>query len=797
VERIRQFIHEVHRRSVWQVLGIFLAVGWVVLQVVEVLTETAGLPDWTPTMALVLLLLGLPVCVATAFVQEGMPGGDRGAGARPFPDERPGQAAARATAGSASAEAEAPANLAAGTGSLDRPSSRPRRTKRLLTWRNAVLGGIGAFTLLGFSLVAYFVMWTAGIGPVGNLVAQGVLETRDPVILAEFDNRTSDESLGAVVTDALRVDLLESQVVTVVDDGLVTDALGRMGRSTTDRLTGDIAREIAIREGIKAVIEGDVSRVGTGYLLSVEIVAAQDGASLAAFRETAEDDSELLPAIDRLSQKLREKAGESLRDIRAGEPLEAVTTSSLEALRLFAQASEALERGDRVRGVDLLEEAVAIDSTFAMAWRRLAAVYSNIGGDQEAVLAAASAAYRHRDRLTERERYLAEAYYHDQVTLDENAEADAYRRVLEIQPDDRAALNNLALQYFADNDLERARDLLVRAIEGPGRSRNAYNNLVLVLYGLRQHDAALGTLDEAVQLYPEDADLRALRPRTLWGMGRITEALEDAQAVLDDFPSGELTKLRVLFDMAGIEASRGRVEAARGLSRERRALAASLGRPGAVFGAELTLANLDFLVGGDSLAVARRVERRFDEIFAGVPEANRPYGDMAGMWAGVGDTDRARVWSDRALAAFPEEARSSAFYQELLLIIEGYLGLAEGDFELTLERMEEVRRRQRCDDCFLEVLADAWEGLGQPDSAIVHLERFLDLSSFDGIPGIEQQMARRLSQLARLYEDVGRPGDAADAWTRFADRWTDADPVLQPRVRAARAEAERLAREAS
>ena len=78
MERIRQFIHEVHRRSVWQVLGIFLAVGWVVLQVVEVLTETAGLPDWTPTMALVLLLLGLPVCVATAFVQEGMPGGDRG-----------------------------------------------------------------------------------------------------------------------------------------------------------------------------------------------------------------------------------------------------------------------------------------------------------------------------------------------------------------------------------------------------------------------------------------------------------------------------------------------------------------------------------------------------------------------------------------------------------------------------------------------------------------------------------------------------------------------------------------------
>src|SRR5688572_4024502 len=69
----RRLIHEVHRRSLWQVMGIYLGLSWFVLQVVNALTETAGLPDWVPPFALVLLLIGMPVVLATAFVQEGGP----------------------------------------------------------------------------------------------------------------------------------------------------------------------------------------------------------------------------------------------------------------------------------------------------------------------------------------------------------------------------------------------------------------------------------------------------------------------------------------------------------------------------------------------------------------------------------------------------------------------------------------------------------------------------------------------------------------------------------------------------
>ena len=68
----KRLIHEIHRRSLWQVLGIYVVSSWIVFEVAQTLTEGLGLPDWVPPFALILLLIGLPVVIGTAFVQEGM-----------------------------------------------------------------------------------------------------------------------------------------------------------------------------------------------------------------------------------------------------------------------------------------------------------------------------------------------------------------------------------------------------------------------------------------------------------------------------------------------------------------------------------------------------------------------------------------------------------------------------------------------------------------------------------------------------------------------------------------------------
>ncbi len=53
MSQVKRLIHEIHRRSLWQVLGIYLGGSWLAFQVVKELGETTVLPSWVPTFALV------------------------------------------------------------------------------------------------------------------------------------------------------------------------------------------------------------------------------------------------------------------------------------------------------------------------------------------------------------------------------------------------------------------------------------------------------------------------------------------------------------------------------------------------------------------------------------------------------------------------------------------------------------------------------------------------------------------------------------------------------------------------
>ncbi|HSG97028.1 MAG TPA: SUMF1/EgtB/PvdO family nonheme iron enzyme, partial [Woeseiaceae bacterium] len=60
---------ERHGRSLWQVLGIYIAASWVCLQVVDVLSQNIGFPSWVFTLTLGMLVAGLPVTAITAYLQ--------------------------------------------------------------------------------------------------------------------------------------------------------------------------------------------------------------------------------------------------------------------------------------------------------------------------------------------------------------------------------------------------------------------------------------------------------------------------------------------------------------------------------------------------------------------------------------------------------------------------------------------------------------------------------------------------------------------------------------------------------
>src|SRR5438128_1754506 len=213
------------------------AVG--VLALVYALLQLLGLPDWVLPGAIGLLAVGLPIMVWTGVIERR-------------------RALARTTG-----RAIAPVGL-----------------HRWFTWRRALLGGVGAFGTLGVGTAIYMGMRLLGIGPVGTLVASGVLAARDRLVLAEFENHTSDTTLGRSVSEAFRVDLAQSPVVRLLDPSGLADALQRMNRDRATPLDVGMARELAQREGVKAVVRGAIDPVGRGFVLSADLVSAADGAVL-------------------------------------------------------------------------------------------------------------------------------------------------------------------------------------------------------------------------------------------------------------------------------------------------------------------------------------------------------------------------------------------------------------------------------------------------------------------------------------------------------------------------------------
>ncbi len=750
MSRMKQLVREIHRRSLWQVLGIYVVASWLVLQAVDTLAGALNLPDWAPPFALFLLIIGLPIVLATAFIQEGV-----SREAPPPPSDEP-------VAG-------------------DRPDEGGTH-HRLFTWRNAILGGVLAFALLGLTAAGWMITRTLGVGPAATLVARGVLDEKAPIVLADFES--PDEVLGRAATEAFRVDLSQSPNVKLADPGEVAEALERMARESRGSIDLVTAREIAEREGLQAAIGGRITPAGTGYVFSAEIVSAETGEVLTSQRATAADSTEIIEAIDKLSQKLRERIGESLGSIRSAPPLARVTTGSLEALRLYSQAVRAAEvENDQDRAIILLEETVELDSAFAMAWRKLGVVKSNEGRPRSEWVGPLAKAFEHRSRLSERERYLAMATYYQIVLFDLDQAITAYESMLALDPEDGYALNNLALAYSALEDLERREEMAERALRADSASAPHFSQLMTA-------KVAIGKLEEAEAAFQDysrrfagtpDVDQFEAAFATIKGdydrAEEIYEALRQRERVDPDVRSNTSAGL------AGLAGLTGRLSEAEAHTRDAISVEGERGRPSNAVGLALNIGYRDALVAEQPERGLRKVEEVLaDHPLSEMSPPDRPYFGLAGLYALAGQPDRAR----QLLAEYETEIDPVSRQADELgrHFAEGAIALAEGRFD---EAVAELLRSER-GSCVrrCSALARAYDRAGQADSAVATFQRYVDSPSlFGSVFGDQYNRAPFYERLGELYDERGDWEKAAEYYAKFVELWVGADSELQPRVEAA------------
>jgi eukaryotic-like serine/threonine-protein kinase len=332
------------------------------------------------------------------------------------------------------------------------------------------------------------------------------LTDKDTIVLSDFENKTGDPVFDDTLKQGLSVQLEQSPFLDLLSESRVNGTLKLMGRSSDDRLTGNVAREVCQRTGSKAMLTGSIAGLGDQYVIGLKAVNCNTGDVLAEAQQQAASKEAVLKALDAAAVNLRSKLGESLSTVQKyATPLEEATTPSLEALKAYSLGVKMYETSELAAALPFYERAVELDPNFAMAYARMAITYGNlsVGARSDENL---RKAYGLREKVSERERFFIEGLYlMNTGELEKEAQTDELWH--QTYPRDDTPYRWLGLIYRDLGNLEKALEENREALRlAPSNGINSIN--------LGENYMVLNRLDEAEAVFKE-AEERKLENEAL------------------------------------------------------------------------------------------------------------------------------------------------------------------------------------------------------------------------------------------------------------------------------------------
>ncbi len=323
------------------------------------------------------------------------------------------------------------------------------------------------------------------------------LTEKDTVVLADFVNTTGDPVFDGTLKQALAVQLEQSPYLNLLPESRVREALGFMGRKPDDRITNDVAREICMREGAKAMLTGAIASLGSHYVITLSALNAQTGDVLAREETEADSKEQVLKSLDQAASSLRGKLGESIGSVQKfTTPLEQATTSSLEALQAFSLGQAEHQRGEDGKAAPYLKRAVELDPNFAMAYATLGTVYSNLTR-QELADTYLTRAFDLKDRASERERLYISSHYYEIAARDLDKGIEIYQQWVQTYPRDSAPRDNLALRYQSIGQQEKSLATSAESLRMQPKDGYAIQNIADAYERLNRFDEARAVAEKA------------------------------------------------------------------------------------------------------------------------------------------------------------------------------------------------------------------------------------------------------------------------------------------------------------
>jgi len=377
--RLDDFFSELKKRRVVRVAIAYAVVGWVLIQVAEIAFEAFELPASALQVVIIAVAVGFPAALVLSWLFDITPGGIK----------------------------RAADNV---------EDTATRRAQRPL-WRMVV--GLAVIAVLG---------WGAATLIRSTMAGPDFGDPRKSIIVFPFENRTSlpeKDYLQEASANLLSLAIGHWDDMRVYDDERTGSLLRKRGIESPGDIDVETARDLALEAEVGTLIIGDMRLEGAGDSVAIEakVYDTLSGDRLATEKKTVPTDGDPRLAFDELAARIL-----SISGAPPGErpDLMAQTTQSLEAYREYVIGSRALQLLLTDSAGVHLRRAVELDSTFALAYLRLAELdgWTGIERDEERRSGYIAKAVAHSANLPPRYRKLVQ--FHEAFV------GDRYSRAREI-----------------------------------------------------------------------------------------------------------------------------------------------------------------------------------------------------------------------------------------------------------------------------------------------------------------------------------------------------------------------------
>ena len=485
---------ELKRRNVFRVGGAYLVLAWLLLQIGETLAPALHLPEWVNSALAFFLILGFPLALFFAWAFELTPEG--------LKLEK----------------------------HVDRDESITPQTGRKLD-RTIII-------LLVVAL-GYFI-WQSVKSPVPEEVVATVAGEPSIAVLP-FTNMSSDAE-QEYFSDGLTEELLN--LLAKIPELKVTSRTSAFFYKGKDIKIADVGREL----NVDHVLEGSVRKSGNKIRITAQLIEVDTDAHL--WSETWDRD---LDDVFAIQDEIAANVVNELRVQLLGDLPHAVQTDG-ETYSLYLQARHTISQRtyeSLLRGEQLINRALEIDSDYAPGWVLKALIHSqqgDVGARMPREIIGEARASVDRALALDPRNAAAYALSGDLMISYENNYKDAkaaFERAIELGPNNVDVLYNAAIYYAFIGDPETALPLAIAAYERDPLFTANHSTLGYVYIMLGRYEEALAIVRERVEISPESYGSYSYLANALIALGRYDEALEWAkQERLDGF---RYTSLAIIY----------------------------------------------------------------------------------------------------------------------------------------------------------------------------------------------------------------------------------------------------------